>query len=553
MTKYEHLERKMIFISYKSEEYHVARSIRMLLEKHNYPCWMAPESIAAGGNYMTEIPKAIRSCDLFVLILSNASQNSQWVQKELDRAVKFNKYILPFHVDDCELVDEIDFVISNNQRIEAYHDFEAGCRELLATVRVLHPTVEPGKLALESAPITAPTLSVPETIATTPLTAPKMTVPTLTMPEAIATTPRTAPKMTVPAGGMKPPVMPKSKTPPLKQTPVVTPAVTPAQKKPSQTDVAKPAPSVKPPVHRVSVAEMRATYECNYMQNNEKGFKIGSDGTLTSYKPSRKEEGIVVIPYGVKEIGGSVFAKCKSMHCVVLPPTLERIGTTAFIECTNLDNVIFHEGLTHIDAGAFQGCSMLKRVTLPQSLTHIGAYAFYGCTSTGFTVHAAVESIGAAAFNQCASVTVQAQNAKYTVYAGCLVDKAAHSVISAAADAVLPATANVRMIGDYAFDGNSTITRLQFADHIKKIGIGAFRGCANVTEVHLGKGIDAVESQAFMHCTSLHTLIMEPGITTIAPQAFAHCKSLKSVNIPKSVRSRAKDAFEGCPRIKIVE
>ena len=132
----------MVFISYKSEEYDIAKRIRALLVQNNYPCWMAPESIPAGSNYMMEIPQAIRTCDLFVLIISEASQQSQWVQKEIDRAVKFNKYILPFHVDDSELIDAIDFVVSNNQRIQAYQNFEPACQELLRAVKQLHPPVK---------------------------------------------------------------------------------------------------------------------------------------------------------------------------------------------------------------------------------------------------------------------------------------------------------------------------------------------------------------------------------------------------------------------------
>ncbi len=142
----------MIFISYKSEEYEVASTIRGLLESHNYPCWMAPESISAGSNYMHEIPTAIRTCDLFVLIISEASQKSQWVQKEIDRAVKFNRYIVPFHIDNSELIDAIDFVISNNQRIEASTNFQQACEELLQVVRIRHPAVNAPDPTIAPAP-----------------------------------------------------------------------------------------------------------------------------------------------------------------------------------------------------------------------------------------------------------------------------------------------------------------------------------------------------------------------------------------------------------------
>ena len=150
------MEEEMVFVSYKSEEYEIARRIRELLEQHNYPCWMAPESIPAGSNYMLEIPKAIRKCDLFILIISEASQKSQWVQKEIDRAVKFDKYILPFQVDNSELSDAIDFVVSNNQRIQAYQNFEPACQELLRAVKQRHPAVKESAVPTITTPTKLP-------------------------------------------------------------------------------------------------------------------------------------------------------------------------------------------------------------------------------------------------------------------------------------------------------------------------------------------------------------------------------------------------------------
>ena len=597
----------MVFISYKSEEYDVAKKIRALLEEHNYPCWMAPESISAGSNYMSEIPTAIRKCDLFVLIVSEASQKSQWVQKEIDRAVKFDKYILPFHVDDSELIDAIDFVIANNQRIEAYQNFEPACRELLQTVRRRHPAVAPKadsekKSAPEKTqPVSAPAAEKPTAPEGSPNLSPDMLMQLLgtlppeyieklipgyqtgtavkseaTAPAAtgasksnvsgeVEAAPRSQPATPFTTNSIVTPTAPTAAQPkptvtvtkptasptPVGTKPAPKPIVT-AQKKPIPVNKADEGQTVQQLARQALIQELRSTYERNFEQSNIKGFKVNL-GELTGYKYGRKEHGMVIIPYGVREIASGVFAKCKSMRCVVLPPTLEKIGPNAFLECVNLEKVIFHEGLTHIETSAFQGCRLLGKMTFPKTLTHIGAFAFFDCKSAVCNIPLTVTHIGAAAFNNCSSVTVQAKHPVYSMHSGCLVDKEDRCLISAAVDAEIPTAISIKSIGDYAFEGNLSIAKLTFPDNVTRIGAGAFRGCLNLTEVNLGDGMESIARQAFMNCPVLETLNMKFGIGMIDHQAFAHCKALRRVTIPKSVRFIAKDTFEGCPRIKITE
>ena len=61
--------------------------------------------IPVGSNYAREIPRAIRECDLFLLILSKESQESVWVEKEVDRAICFKNNIVPIKIDDTPMND----------------------------------------------------------------------------------------------------------------------------------------------------------------------------------------------------------------------------------------------------------------------------------------------------------------------------------------------------------------------------------------------------------------------------------------------------------------
>ncbi len=101
------------FISYSSENQASADAMRELFKKHNIDTWMAPYDIPAGSSYMGEINRALISCDCLVLMLSEAAQNSQWVLKELERAVSYKKTIIPIKIEDIVLNDDFDFVLGS--------------------------------------------------------------------------------------------------------------------------------------------------------------------------------------------------------------------------------------------------------------------------------------------------------------------------------------------------------------------------------------------------------------------------------------------------------
>lgn len=124
----------MIFISYSSHDYDTAYTIRKVLENNSIECWMAPESIPMGSDYACEIPDAIEKCAIFLLVLSNRAQESNWVPKELDLAITYNKIIIPFQIDDEMLTKPFNFRLTNVQRIEAFHNLEFAYEQLLGRI-----------------------------------------------------------------------------------------------------------------------------------------------------------------------------------------------------------------------------------------------------------------------------------------------------------------------------------------------------------------------------------------------------------------------------------
>ena len=124
----------MTFISYSSKDRSLAEELKGVLEANGIKCWMAPRDIPAGSDYGASIPRAIADSRVFVLLLTENSQESIWCPKELDLALSAHATILPFHADSSTLTDPFNFRLTNVQRIEAYKRLEAAFAELVGTI-----------------------------------------------------------------------------------------------------------------------------------------------------------------------------------------------------------------------------------------------------------------------------------------------------------------------------------------------------------------------------------------------------------------------------------
>lgn len=154
------LSEPQVFISYKSEELDTAMWMRSVLETNGISCWMAPDNIPGGSSYAAEIPRAIRGCKVFVVILSEKTQESMWVPKELDQAINAHKIVMPFMIEDCVLKDDFNFYLSNVHRYAAYENKVRAAEKMVTDIRALLEIADPQNAGTETEEPDAP--SVPE-------------------------------------------------------------------------------------------------------------------------------------------------------------------------------------------------------------------------------------------------------------------------------------------------------------------------------------------------------------------------------------------------------
>jgi hypothetical protein len=74
------------FISYSSKNEAFAQRLHADLQQQGVRCWFAPEDMKIGDKIRPAIDQSIRVHDKLLLILSEHSINSTWVEKEVETA-----------------------------------------------------------------------------------------------------------------------------------------------------------------------------------------------------------------------------------------------------------------------------------------------------------------------------------------------------------------------------------------------------------------------------------------------------------------------------------
>ncbi|WP_407377199.1 TIR domain-containing protein [Methanobrevibacter sp.] len=109
-----------VFISYSTKDSEIANMICHVLEQNNLKCWIAPRDIISGGSYVDEIVDAIKSTKIVVLVFSQYSQKSKYVNNEIDLAVSYNKHILLFNIDNSLPNENKEYYLKASKCVSAY-------------------------------------------------------------------------------------------------------------------------------------------------------------------------------------------------------------------------------------------------------------------------------------------------------------------------------------------------------------------------------------------------------------------------------------------------
>lgn len=106
-------------------------------------------------------------------------------------------------------------------------------------------------------------------------------------------------------------------------------------------------------------------------------------------------------------------------------------------------------------------------------------------------------------------------------------------------------------IGDYAFSGCTSLTKLSLTSSLQRIGANAFNGCKNLKcELAIPSTVTEIGDGAFKECSNLYgTLTLPANLKKIGSKTFQNCNSFTgTLVIPNSVTEIGQEAFSDCSR-----
>ena len=85
-------------------------------------------------------------------------------------------------------------------------------------------------------------------------------------------------------------------------------------------------------------------------------------------------------------------------------------------------------------------------------------------------------------------------------------------------------------IGDYAFAGDTALSKITIANTVNNLGQYLFLGCEQLTNITIPNSVTSIGSSAFAGCTSLTNITIPNSVTSIGNHAFYGCTGLTNVN-----------------------
>lgn len=217
----------------------------------------------------------------------------------------------------------------------------------------------------------------------------------------------------------------------------------------------------------------------------------------------------VILPEGVKYIGGNAFGGC-DFTSIVIPDSVTVIGGfscvdaiadvsySVFAGCDKLETIVLGKGVTKLQHRLFEGCSALASIFIPDNVTDIEEGAFNKCPGL-------------------VKIEVAENNPNYCSAGGVLFNKDMTTLIQypAGRNEVSYTIPDGVVSISYSAFSESQLCSIVVPDSVKVIDsampfaieyIGAFTNCENLETLVLGKGVKTIQMDAFSGCTALKNI-----------------------------------------------
>ncbi len=125
-----------VFISHSSRDKDFVRKLKADLDAQKLDVWVDEQRIDVGGSIVEGVSEGLRDTDYFVLVISENSLSSRWVQQEYNSAMMSELsgkgvIVLPIRIDDAPLPP----LLMDRIYADFRTDYDKGLKDLLAVFR----------------------------------------------------------------------------------------------------------------------------------------------------------------------------------------------------------------------------------------------------------------------------------------------------------------------------------------------------------------------------------------------------------------------------------
>ena len=242
----------------------------------------------------------------------------------------------------------------------------------------------------------------------------------------------------------------------------------------------------------------------------------GIENTCNTFCENKRIK-TVILPNGLKRIGGYTFEGCEKLEAIVMPDSISEIGEGAFQGCSNLRTIELPKGLKSIDDSAFKDCTALTSLYIPNTVEHLGKGILENCESmVRAHLPESIEAVPEDTFRKCTSLI----------------------------EFNLPL--QLKFLGGGAFSFCKNIFELEIPNSVTEIGDGVFLGCTGLRKMIIPKKITVINTGLFAKCSNLWHVVLPEGIEQINALAFSECRSLREIIIPYNTQYIGLKAFDSC-------
>src|SRR5688572_20770920 len=107
-----------VFFSYGSSDRSTVTALAAGLEASDIQAWIDHQSIEAGSNWSAQIVTALERCNLVVVVLSQDSICSRYVQREVALALEAGKPLVPVYLTAVTLPAELRLHLAGIQHLD---------------------------------------------------------------------------------------------------------------------------------------------------------------------------------------------------------------------------------------------------------------------------------------------------------------------------------------------------------------------------------------------------------------------------------------------------